>query len=63
MMENDEQKLESIKALFDILLADAEAKVAIETVATGVTGVADGVFSIVFLGVVGALMSAGSGFS
>lgn len=32
-MENDEQKLESIKALFDILLADAEAKVAIETVA------------------------------
>ena len=33
MMENDEQKLESIKALFDILLADAEAKVAIETVA------------------------------
>ena len=32
-MENDEQKLESIKALFDILLADAEAKVAIVTVA------------------------------
>lgn len=33
MMGNDDQKLKSVKALFDILLANAEAKAAIETVA------------------------------